>query len=115
MLYEVITGIIGLCQAFRRKVIAEGIESEEHGVMLLRLGCELGQGYGIARPMPAEQLPAWCRAYTPCEAWRDAGQFRWPHEDFPLLTAELAQRRWVTDLIATLHSVTGAIKSYNFV
>jgi EAL domain-containing protein (putative c-di-GMP-specific phosphodiesterase class I) len=34
-------------------VIAEGVETVEHGEMLLQLGCELAQGYGIARPMPA--------------------------------------------------------------
>jgi len=27
--------------------------------MLLQLGCELAQGYAIARPMPAEDIPVW--------------------------------------------------------
>jgi EAL domain-containing protein (putative c-di-GMP-specific phosphodiesterase class I) len=51
-------GVIGLATAFRRKVIAEGVETVEHGEMLLQLGCDLAQGYGIARPMPAADLPA---------------------------------------------------------
>jgi len=45
-------GHFGLAAAFHRQVIAEGVETVEHGTMLLRLGCELAQGYGIARPMP---------------------------------------------------------------
>ena len=35
------------------------VETLEHGQALQRLGCRLAQGYGIARPMPADQLPAW--------------------------------------------------------
>ena len=53
----ILEGVIGLAAAFKRQVIAEGVESVAHGTALLRLGCELAQGYGIARPMPAEQLP----------------------------------------------------------
>jgi EAL domain-containing protein (putative c-di-GMP-specific phosphodiesterase class I) len=51
------TGVIGLAAAFRRDVIAEGVETTAHGVQLLALGCEMAQGYGIARPMPAADLP----------------------------------------------------------
>ena len=46
-------GILGLATAFRRRAIAEGVETVAHGETLLRLGCDLGQGYGIARPMAA--------------------------------------------------------------
>jgi EAL domain-containing protein (putative c-di-GMP-specific phosphodiesterase class I) len=47
-------GVIGLADAFKREVIAEGVETVAHGTLLLQLGCELAQGYGIARPMPAK-------------------------------------------------------------
>ena len=53
---NILEGILGLGSAFHRQVIAEGVETVEHGLMLLRLGCELAQGYGIARPMPAADL-----------------------------------------------------------
>jgi len=49
----ILEGVLGLSRAFRRQVIAEGVETVEHGGMLLRLGCELGQGWGIAKAMPA--------------------------------------------------------------
>ena len=55
----IVEGIIGLANAFRRQVIAEGVETQAHGARLLELGCELAQGYGIAQPMPAADLPAW--------------------------------------------------------
>lgn len=67
----ILEGVIGLAKAFRRAVIAEGVETVEHGALLLQLGCELAQGYGIARPMPADALPAWAAAWQPDPAWRE--------------------------------------------
>ncbi len=55
----ILEGIIGLAASFKRQVIAEGVETVAHGSLLLLLGCELAQGFVIARPMPAEQLPFW--------------------------------------------------------
>jgi len=55
----ILNGVIQLAGAFRRTVIAEGVETEQHGRELLALGCDLGQGYAIARPMPADELPIW--------------------------------------------------------
>jgi EAL domain-containing protein (putative c-di-GMP-specific phosphodiesterase class I) len=51
--------VVGLAKSFGREVIAEGVETQAHGNALLALGCELAQGYGIARPMPADQVPQW--------------------------------------------------------
>jgi diguanylate cyclase (GGDEF)-like protein/PAS domain S-box-containing protein len=67
----ILEGVIGLAKAFRREVIAEGVETVAHGSALLKLGCELAQGYGIARPMPASQLPVWVESWSPDEAWSD--------------------------------------------
>lgn len=55
----IVKGILGLATAFKRQVIAEGVETPAHGRMLLDIGCDLAQGYGIARPMPAKEMPAW--------------------------------------------------------
>jgi EAL domain-containing protein (putative c-di-GMP-specific phosphodiesterase class I) len=65
----IVTGVIGLASAFRREVIAEGVETTAHGVQLLALGCVMAQGYGIARPMPAGDLPAWVASWRPDAAW----------------------------------------------
>ena len=58
-----VSAIIALAAALQRKVIAEGVETQAHSDKLLQLGCELAQGYGIARPMPAEQVPEWAHGY----------------------------------------------------
>lgn len=70
----IIDGVLGLANAFGREVIAEGVETVAHGVALLQLGCELAQGYGIARPMPAEQLIAWRQHWQPDPRWTQMPQ-----------------------------------------
>jgi EAL domain-containing protein (putative c-di-GMP-specific phosphodiesterase class I) len=69
----ILKSIIGLAAAFQCSVIAEGVETTAHGSALLALGCELAQGYGIARPMPAEQLAAWVSAWRPAPEWLAGG------------------------------------------
>ncbi len=68
----IIEGVIGLAEAFRMEVIAEGVESVAHGLALMRLGCHLAQGYGIARPLPADRVDDWVRNYRPARAWLTA-------------------------------------------
>jgi len=65
----ILQGVIGLAAAFNREVIAEGVETIAHGTALLKLGCDMAQGYIIARPMPAAELPAWVAAWVPDAAW----------------------------------------------
>lgn len=66
----IVEGIIALTKSFKREVIAEGVETIEHGTALLHLGCELAQGYGIAKPMPASDIPAWVDEWSPDVSWQ---------------------------------------------
>jgi len=59
----IIEGVIQLAKVFKRKVIAEGVETQQHAEKLMEMGCELAQGYGIARPMPAEEVLNWVAHY----------------------------------------------------
>lgn len=67
--FAIVKGVIGLANAFHRKVIAEGVETVAHGELLIPLGCELAQGYGIARPMPASELMSWAATWKPDSRW----------------------------------------------
>jgi diguanylate cyclase (GGDEF)-like protein/PAS domain S-box-containing protein len=69
--YVIVDGVIGLAESFSREVIAEGVESRQHGLMLLAMGCHLAQGFGIARPMPATEFPVWLKRYRPEQSWLD--------------------------------------------
>jgi len=105
----IVEGVIGLTRAFRRQVIAEGVESVEHGLVLLLLGCDLAQGFGIARPMPACELPDWIRDFRPDDLWSSASSFAWSREDLPLLIAEVDHRRWLKTLDSHLADDSGLL------
>ncbi|WP_423185125.1 EAL domain-containing protein [Arthrobacter sp. NyZ413] len=60
-----LTTMIRMGQDMGWRVIAEGLE--DHGLTeaVIILGIPYGQGYHIARPMPAEQVPAWIADFQP--------------------------------------------------
>lgn len=89
----ILEGVLGLASAFRRVPVAEGVETIEHGELLLDLCCEIGQGYGIARPMPAEAVPDWVRQWRPDPRWHQRRN-RHP-SDLPILFAAVEHRAWV--------------------
>ena len=66
---SIVKGVIGLANAFDRNVIAEGVETGAHGIELLALGCELGQGYAIARLMLEDQIPLWIANWQAPAEW----------------------------------------------
>ncbi len=90
---SILEGILGMAAAFDRVAVAEGVETVEHGKLLLQLGCIYGQGNGIARPMPGEDLPAWSAAWVPDPTWIDAESVA-PRKR-TLLHAAVAHRAWV--------------------
>ena len=54
-----VMAIIALAHNLRLRVIAEGIETEEHLNLLRSLGCDEGQGYFFGRPAGGEVITAW--------------------------------------------------------
>jgi len=102
---SIIEGVIGLAEAFHIGVIAEGVETVEQGLALILLGCSLGQGYGIARPMPAQDMPGWITAWVPDPSWQQT-HTTWSRDDAVLLGAELDHRIWVDELQTCLDGGT---------
>jgi len=56
---------IGMARQLGMQTVAEGVEDQADWELLRRRGCDLAQGYFIARPMPAAELPRWL------EGWAD--------------------------------------------
>ncbi len=56
---RIVTSIIELAHSLGLDVVAEGVESEAIQAALKQNGCEYGQGFGIAKPMPAHELTTW--------------------------------------------------------
>ncbi|MGD0830686.1 MAG: EAL domain-containing protein [Terracidiphilus sp.] len=96
----ILEGVLGLARAFHREPVAKGVETAEQGLMLLRLGCELAQGYGIAQPMQAGDFPAWVAAWRPDPRWIEALSVS--VDDRPLLHAGVEHRAWVAAIEAFL-------------
>ncbi|WP_229256159.1 EAL domain-containing protein [Duganella fentianensis] len=71
---HLVSAVIGLARSFGLGVIAEGVETIEHGAMLMRLGCDLVQGYGIARPMPPSEVQPWVDNFGSADVWQAAAQ-----------------------------------------
>lgn len=69
--HALVNSIIGMAHSLGRRVTAEGVETIEHGVPLIRCGCDLAQGYGIARPMPGEAIPEWLAEWRMPTLWRE--------------------------------------------
>lgn len=53
---EILQTIISLAKNLKKKVIAEGIETESQLALLQNLGCDYGQGYVMARPMTKDKI-----------------------------------------------------------
>jgi EAL domain-containing protein (putative c-di-GMP-specific phosphodiesterase class I) len=60
---RVIEAIVALGKAMQLEVVAEGVETDQQYATVRRLGCDLVQGYFIAKPMPADQLLTWINGY----------------------------------------------------
>jgi diguanylate cyclase (GGDEF)-like protein len=52
----IVKTIIALAHQLGRQVIAEGVETAEHLVILRSLGCEYGQGYFFAKPLVPDEI-----------------------------------------------------------
>ncbi len=70
----IVENVINLSRTFDCQVVAEGVETAAQARVLLDMGCEVGQGMGIAAPMPADAVLPWVRnwkglfALTPAPA-----------------------------------------------
>jgi diguanylate cyclase (GGDEF)-like protein len=61
----IVKSTIMLSHALGLTVVAEGVETSAELRWLIANGCDIAQGYGIARPMPAQQLPDWIASFKP--------------------------------------------------
>lgn len=59
----IVEGVIALSRTFGCSVVAEGVETPAQATRLIALGCDIGQGNGIAAAMAAADLPGWVRGF----------------------------------------------------
>jgi EAL domain-containing protein (putative c-di-GMP-specific phosphodiesterase class I) len=59
----IVEGVVSLARTFDCVAVAEGVETPAQARALLDLGCEVGQGAGIAAPMPAAEVARFVREW----------------------------------------------------
>jgi len=108
----IVDSIIGLADSFEREVIAEGVETTEHGLMLLLMGCDHAQGYGIAKPMPAEDIPEWLISYSMNNAWVTCGNSEPSQKERRLQQLTLAITQWKKHFEAAIQADPDQLHSW---
>lgn len=68
--------MIEFCRVIGRTLVAEGVETVAHGKLLSLFGCNLIQGYAIAKPIPASKLIPWIKNWKLAPEW---GENRFSH------------------------------------
>jgi diguanylate cyclase (GGDEF)-like protein/PAS domain S-box-containing protein len=110
--YAIIEGVIGLANAFNRKVIAEGVESHDHGVMLIMMGCEQAQGYGIAKPMPANDFADWLDHYEPNQEWIHFSKQQRTVKENKVKLFQLVATYWMNRFANNIQASAGDMKDW---
>jgi diguanylate cyclase (GGDEF)-like protein/PAS domain S-box-containing protein len=93
---SILEATLGLADAFGCDVIAEGVESVEHGNILIQLGCYKAQGYVLSKPMPVYELEAWLASYRGHSQWVDNAK-KIAHDNSSLY-AIVEHRQWIRQL-----------------
>ena len=63
---EIVRSTVGLGHNLGLSIVAEGVEDESSLTFLREVGCDIAQGFFIAKPMPAESIAEWATTST----WR---------------------------------------------
>ena len=60
----IVSAIVSLSKSFKRRLVAEGIESSAVEAKLIELGCDLGQGFFYSKPLPLSQALDWAENFN---------------------------------------------------
>ena len=102
--YAIIDSVISLANAFNRDIIAEGVEKIDQGLMLISMGCKKAQGYIIAHPMPAKDVPLWLNNYQANKEWQDYGNKPRTIKERKVDLFILLGESWYNEFMATIQS-----------
>ena len=105
----IVEGVLSLATSFNLHVVAEGVESASQGNVLMQFGCDVAQGFGLAMPMPAARLEEWIANFQLGYEWSPS-TMPVERDDLPLLSAQLAHRRWIDQVLQAVEN--GAVGSW---
>ena len=90
----IIQAVVQIAQVFGRELVAEGVEDPEHGMLLVAMGCHIGQGFGIGRPMAAEAVLPWVAGYRARREWTALQGLAWHQGLYELFHLRHEHRQW---------------------
>jgi len=90
----IIQAVVQIAEVFGRSLVAEGVEDPEHGMLLVAMGCHVGQGYGIGRPMAAEAVLPWVEGYRARREWTALEGLSWHRGLYDLFHLRHDHRQW---------------------
>ncbi|QFR48281.1 EAL domain-containing protein [Sulfurimonas lithotrophica] len=93
---SILEATLGLAEAFGCDVIAEGVESIEHGNTLIQLGCYNAQGYVLSKPMPSNEVIEWLKSYKGYKDWEENSK-KFFHDNSALY-ATVEHKQWIKNL-----------------
>ena len=108
---SIVEASIGLAHAFNSNVIAEGVESEEQGKVLLQLGCQLAQGYVISKAMPAKDVESWMKSWKGLASWQTIKPIN--ADDRAILHTAMEHKNWINSVEAFLQNKTSKLPELN--
>ncbi|MFA6136976.1 MAG: EAL domain-containing protein [Sulfurimonas sp.] len=108
---SIVEASIGLAHAFSCHIVAEGVESEEIGKMLLQLGCDVVQGFTIAKAMPAEDALEWAEAWSGYDIWKSTKRIN--TDNRALLHASIEHRNWINSVESFLLNKSLKLPEFN--
>jgi len=96
----IVESSLDIARRLHLKTTAEGVETQAHWQLLRALGCDIAQGYLIARPMPAEAIADWVARWK-CPAFQSATQAA-QRVDILLVEDQAFQRETYAELLGKL-------------
>jgi len=101
---DIVEGILLLAKSLDKPVIAEGVESDEIGFMLLEEGCQFAQGYCISKPLPLEELDSWIISWNQENFWSELDQSGVDmQKDFAVNVAIYIHSQWFESVLVYLN------------
>ncbi len=89
----VIAGTVTSSRLLNIDIVAEGVETILHGLTLMRLGCDILQGYALSAPLPDSSFRTWLREWKTPPSWQAWAGHRTRTTILPLLSEEISHRR----------------------
>jgi diguanylate cyclase (GGDEF)-like protein len=103
---EIVKGVLEMATRLDRFVVAEGVETLEIGVILMGLGCQYAQGYGIARPMDEFNVEGWLEEWSGEVSWHSLHEHTIYHPNSEINIAIYSHARWLEQIENSLKDET---------